>query len=65
MVQTETTRRTEQHIEVTELDRLLNIGPVKAMTAGGAHGTSAELLERASSGQMIDPVFDIVSCYYT
>ncbi|PAV90363.1 hypothetical protein WR25_22093 [Diploscapter pachys] len=60
-LKTETTRRREQHIEVTELDRLLNIGPVKAMTAGGAHGTSAELLERANSGQMIDPVFDIVT----
>lgn len=39
------------------LDTLTNIGPIKAMTAGGAHGISPILLEQ----DRIDPIFDIVT----
>ncbi|CAJ0592153.1 unnamed protein product [Cylicocyclus nassatus] len=40
----------------SELDRLTNIGPIKAITAGGAHGVSPILLEQ----ERTDPIFDII-----
>ncbi|KHJ89410.1 CPSF A subunit region [Oesophagostomum dentatum] len=40
-----------------ELDRLTNIGPIKSITAGGAHGISPILLEQ----ERVDPIFDIVA----
>ncbi|VDM61228.1 unnamed protein product [Angiostrongylus costaricensis] len=46
----------EEKLTFHELDRLTNIGPIKAMTAGGAHGSSPILLEQERS----DPLFDIV-----
>ncbi|PIO61283.1 hypothetical protein TELCIR_17199, partial [Teladorsagia circumcincta] len=39
-----------------ELDKLTNIGPIKAVTAGGAHGLGPILLEQDRA----DPVFDVV-----
>ncbi|KAK5967614.1 hypothetical protein GCK32_002862 [Trichostrongylus colubriformis] len=39
------------------LDKLTNIGPIKAITAGGAHGISPILLEQ----DLPDPIFDIVT----
>uniref|UniRef100_A0A158P6D2 CPSF_A domain-containing protein n=1 Tax=Angiostrongylus cantonensis TaxID=6313 RepID=A0A158P6D2_ANGCA len=47
----------EEKLVFRELDRLTNIGPIKAMTAGGAHGISPILLEQERS----DPLFDIVT----
>uniref|UniRef100_A0A1I7WN59 MMS1_N domain-containing protein n=1 Tax=Heterorhabditis bacteriophora TaxID=37862 RepID=A0A1I7WN59_HETBA len=54
------TVRVEEELSFRELDRLTNIGPIKTMTAGGAHDTSQLLLDQ----NRIDPVFDIVRIYY-
>ncbi|KAK6009166.1 CPSF A subunit region [Ostertagia ostertagi] len=40
-----------------ELDKLTNIGPIKAITAGGAHGIGPILLEQDRA----DPVFDVAT----
>ncbi|WKY05418.1 hypothetical protein Q1695_005989 [Nippostrongylus brasiliensis] len=39
------------------LDTITNIGPIRATTAGGAHGLSPILLEQ----DRVDPIFDIVT----
>ncbi|EYC02864.1 hypothetical protein Y032_0097g2982 [Ancylostoma ceylanicum] len=49
--------KVKEKLVFSELDRLTNIGPVKAITAGGAHGISPILLEQ----ERVDPIFDIVT----
>ncbi|EPB78800.1 CPSF A subunit region [Ancylostoma ceylanicum] len=48
--------KVKEKLVFSELDRLTNIGPVKAITAGGAHGISPILLEQ----ERVDPIFDIL-----
>ncbi|VDO44205.1 unnamed protein product [Haemonchus placei] len=40
-----------------ELDKLVNIGPIRAMTAGGAHGIGPILQEQDRT----DPIFDVIT----
>ncbi|ETN80387.1 hypothetical protein NECAME_09228, partial [Necator americanus] len=49
--------KVKEKLVFRELDRLTNIGPVKAITAGNAHGISPILLEQ----ERTDPIFDIVT----
>ncbi|KAK6059497.1 CPSF A subunit region [Cooperia oncophora] len=47
----------KEKIVFRELDKLTNIGPIKAMTAGGAHGLGPILQEQ----ERTDPVFDVIT----